>query len=266
MDDTIQPSFYDENEEHIKLVVADVFKNWRNRSNQGRYNALFTTHVGGGKASTPMAMMYFREFQRVNAENQKNGKATLKIAITFSQNNSNNDTMLETNQGLFDAINAYNKEFGTNFDMSDVSGYTQYVVSRLNKTATDKHFLDLVIVVDQLLTGFDAPEMNTLYVDRTLRGANLIQAYSRTNRVEDMQEKPWGRIVNYRWPAQNEQWMNRALAIYARKDSAKLSNEERRRNNKEDDIIAKPFKDEFAKVKKVVQQIDHMTNGFQQLP
>src|SRR5699024_1165683 len=71
---------------------------------------------------------------------------------------------------------------------------------------------------------------------------------------------------NYRWPAQNEQWMNRALAIYARKDSAKLSNEERRRNNKEDDIIAKPFKDEFAKVKKVVQQIDHMTNGFQQLP
>ncbi|AYW44486.1 type I restriction endonuclease subunit R [Tetragenococcus koreensis] len=266
MDDTIQPSFYDENEEHVKLVVADIFNNWRNRSNEGRYNALFTTHVGGGKASTPMAMMYFREFQRVNAENQKNGKPTLKIAITFSQNTSNNNTMLLTNQGLFDAMNVYNAEFGTSFDMSDVSGYTQDVVSRLNKTATDKHFLDLVIVVDQLLTGFDAPEMNTLYVDRTLRNAGLIQAYSRTNRIADLQEKPWGRIVNYRWPAQNEKWMNRALAIYANKDSAILSDEERRKNIKEDNIIAKSFKEEFDEVKKVVDQIDQLTDGFQQLP
>ena len=66
MDDAVEPSFYDENIEHVRLVVADIFKNWRNRSNDGKYNALFTTHVGGGKASTPMAMMYFREFQRVN--------------------------------------------------------------------------------------------------------------------------------------------------------------------------------------------------------
>ncbi|SPF49271.1 hypothetical protein SBF1_440001 [Candidatus Desulfosporosinus infrequens] len=97
--------------------------------------------------------------------------------------------------------------------MDDVSGYTQDVTSRLNKSATDGKFLDLVIVVDQLLTGFDAPELNTLYVDRTLKGAGLIQAYSRTNRIADMQEKPWGRVVNYRWPAQNEKLMNKALAV-----------------------------------------------------
>ncbi|HBG91401.1 MAG TPA: DEAD/DEAH box helicase, partial [Lactobacillus acetotolerans] len=266
MDDAVEPSFYDENPDHIKLVVEDIFKNWRNRSNGGKYNALFTTHVGGGKASTPMAMMYFNEFQRVNDENRKNGGQTLKVAVTFSQNSSNNDSMLATNQGLHDAIKAYNREFGTSFGMDDVSGYTQDVTSRLNKTATDKNFLDIVIVVDQLLTGFDAPELNTLYVDRTLKGAGLIQAYSRTNRIADMQEKPWGRIVNYRWPAQNEKLMNEALAIYANKDSAILSEDEQRESNQKDGIIAKSFEDVFNEVKEVAQKLDSLTNEFQQLP
>ncbi len=266
MDDAVEPSFYDENLDHIKLVVEDIFKNWRNRSNEGKYNALFTTHVGGGKASTPMAMMYFNEFQRVNEENKKNGGQTLKVAVTFSQNTSNNDSMLATNQGLHDAILVYNEEFGTSFGMDDVPGYTQDVTSRLNKTAIDKKFLDIVIVVDQLLTGFDAPELNTLYVDRTLKGAGLIQAYSRTNRIADMQEKPWGRIVNYRWPAVNEKLMNKALAIYANKDSAILSDDEKRNSNQKDGIIAKPFEDVFNEVKEVVGKLGALTNEFQQLP
>ncbi|WP_099225382.1 type I restriction endonuclease subunit R [Listeria costaricensis] len=266
MDDTIEPSFYDENYEHVKLVVQDVFKNWRNRSNEGKYNALFTTHVGGGKASTPMATMYFNEFKRVNEKNRKRGEQTLKVAVTFSQNSSNNDSQLSTNQGLFEAIQSYNKEFNTNFGMDDVSGYTQDVASRLNRTAMDKNYLDLVIVVDQLLTGFDAPELNTLYVDRTLKGAGLIQAYSRTNRIADLQDKPWGRVVNYRWPAQNEKLMNKALAIYANKDSANLSVNEQRERNEKDGIIAKSFEDVFNEVKKVVVELGDLTKGFQQLP
>ncbi|MBY6999125.1 type I restriction endonuclease subunit R [Clostridium botulinum] len=266
MDDAIEPSFYDENIDHVKLVVEDIFTNWKNRSNEGKYNALFTTHVGGGKASTPMAMMYFREFKRVNDENRKNGRQVLKVAITFSLNTSNNDSMLETNKGLFEAIDIYNEEFGTSFGMDDVAGYTQDVTSRLNKTATDKNFLDIVIVVDQLLTGFDAPELNTLYVDRTLKGAGLIQAYSRTNRIADMQEKPWGRIVNYRWPAHNEKLMNKALAIYANKDSAILSDEEQRKANEKDGIVAKPFEEVFNEVKETVKKLSDLTNEFQQLP
>ncbi|WP_433945491.1 type I restriction endonuclease subunit R [Paenibacillus sp. SN-8-1] len=266
MDDAVEPSFYDENPDHVKLVVEDIFKNWRNRSNEGKYNALFTTHVGGGKASTPMAMMYFNEFQRVNEEHKSNGVQTLKVAVTFSQNTSNNDTMLATNQGLYTAMQAYNAEFGTSFGMDDVSGYTQDVTSRLNKSAIDGKFLDLVIVVDQLLTGFDAPELNTLYVDRTLKGAGLIQAYSRTNRIADMQEKPWGRVVNYRWPAQNEKLMNKALAVYANKNSATLSDEEQRESNQKDGIIAEPFENVFAEVKEVVGQLSSLTSEFQQLP
>lgn len=266
MDDAIEPSFYDENEDHVREVVRDIFDNWRNRSCDGKYNALLTTHVGGGKASTPMAMMYFREFQRVNAEHQADGKPTLKVAVTFSQNTSNSDTMLETNKGLHEAIKAYNEEFGTTWDMTDVSGYTQDVMERLQKKSDDGNYLDLVIVVDQLLTGFDAPELNTLYVDRTLKGANLIQAYSRTNRIYDMQEKRWGHVVNYRWPAQNERLMNEALAVYANRDSANLSDEERKRQNVEDGITAPGFEEIFQRVKEKVGKLNDLTQGFTQLP
>lgn len=266
MDDAVEPSFYDENPDHIREVVKDVFTNWRNRSNEGRYNALFTTHVGGGKASTPMAMMYFREFQRVNKEREEAGEFTLNVAVTFSQNTSNNDSMLETNKELHYAIDIYNAKFGTKFDMKDVSGYAQDVASRLNKSASDGKFLDLVIVVDQLLTGFDAPELNTLYVDRTLKGAGLIQAYSRTNRIANMQEKPWGRIVNYRWPAQNEKLMNKALAIYANKDSAILSDKERSEQNIIAGITAPQFENVFEATKNIVTKLSSLTSEFEKLP
>lgn len=266
MDDAVEPSFYDENPRHVELVVKDIFEKWQNRSNDGKYNALFTTHVGGGKASTPMAMMYYNEFKRVNCERKEQGLPTLKVAVTFSVNNTNNNSMLDTNKALYQAITEYNTEFRTKFDMNDVSGYTQDVISRLNKTASDGNFLDLVIVVDQLLTGFDAPQLNTLYVDRTLKGAGLIQAYSRTNRVADMQEKPWGRIVNYRWPAQNERLMNEALAIYANKDSANLSDEERSIQNVQNGITAPKFDDVLSDVKNTVEKISDLTNEFNQLP
>lgn len=267
MDDAVEPSFYDENPEHIRLVVKDIFKNWRNRSNAGKYNALFTTHIGGKNAtSTPMAMMYFKEFQRINQLHRENGGQILKVAVTFSQDTSNGDNMLITNRNLHDAIVSYNDEFGTSFGMNDVSGYTQDVTTRLNKTAIDGNFLDIAIVIDQLLTGFDAPELNTLYVDRTLKDAALIQAYSRTNRIADMQEKPWGRIVNYRWPAQNEKLMNKALAIYANKDSANLSDEDRSKQNVKDNITAPKFEDVFKKVQDTVTKLSDLTSEFNQLP
>lgn len=265
IDDSIEPSFYDNNEAHIKLVVEDVFKNWRNRSNEGMYNALFTTHVGGGQASTPMAMKYYREFKRVNTLRAEQGKSTLKVGITFSANTSNSDSMISTNDDLMEAITDYNKTFNKSFGLDDVSGYTADVTTRLNRTADDGQFLDIVIVVDQLLTGFDAPQMNTLYVDRTLRGASLIQAYSRTNRIENRETKPFGRVINYRWPAQNEALMRKALATYANIDSAKLS-EDGGDAGTEPPILAKPFKEQLADVRKTVSKLRDLTDGFVETP
>ena len=267
MDDMIEPSFYDNNLDHVKLVVEDIFKNWRNRSNDGSYNAMLTTHVGGNRASTPMALMYFDEFERVNQERQEQGLPTLKVGITFSMSTNNSDNQLTTNDGLLRAMKHYNKMFGTSFGLDDVSGYTQDLTTRLNRTAQDGQYLDIVIVVDQLLTGFDAPQLNTLYVDRTLKDAMLIQAYSRTNRIADNQGKPWGRIVNYRWPAKNEELMNRALSIYANKHSADV--QETLVDTKalvDTGVLAKPFKEQFEEVKHVVERLSDMTDNFTEVP
>lgn len=77
----------------------------------------------------------------------------------------------------------YNEQFGTSFGVKDAKEYTEQLVSRLNRTIYDGNYVDLVIVVDQLLTGFDAPQLNTLYVDRTLQGSALIQVYSQEQTV-----------------------------------------------------------------------------------
>lgn len=262
MDDLIQPSVYDNNKEHVRLVVEDIYKYWPNRSNHGLYSAMLTTHVGGGKASTPMAMMYFDEFQRQNK--LRPADQHLKVAITFSQDTTNGDNQLENNRGLSRAIEAYNAEFGTNFGADTVKEYTEDVTNRLARNLGDDAVnLDLVIVVDQLLTGFNAPMLNTLYVDRTLKGANLIQAYSRTNRVQDMDQKPFGRIVNYRWPQHSEDLMNKALTVYANRQSAAVQGE---LLDKPAGIVEPSYEELVDELKDNVKKIKELTGNFDDVP
>ena len=260
MDDMISPGIYDNNPRHVELVVKNILKNWRNRSNDYRYAAMLTTHVGGGIASTPMAMMYYREFQKQMA----NSRHPIKVAVTFSYDTSNGRNMIANNEGLSEAMKDYNKIFNTHFDETSVKEYTEDVIARLNRSIGDGHYLDLVIVVDQLLTGFDAPFLNTLYVDRTLSGKNLIQAYSRTNRVQNHVLKPYGHIVNYRWPAQTKRLMNEALAIYANRESA--NSDESTKLLKEDGVLAPSFDELKDQAKAVVEEIKKLTNNITDIP
>lgn len=264
IDDMVEPSVYDNNPKHIQLVVKDVLDKWNKRSRNGTYNALFTTHVGGNKPSTPMAMAYYKEFKKQNAKRAN----PLRIAVTFSQDTSNDDNQLTNNRSLYEAIKDYNQEFDTSYEPKDIQDYTNDVVARLNRTIDDDKYLDIVIVVDQLLTGFDAPQLNTLYVDRTLQGSSLVQAYSRTNRVYDMQTKPFGRIVNYRWPNQNEKLMKKALAEYADRQSA-YEQENLGLSGDHDDgreILAPSFTEVKNKLKKIVGRIASESNNFEQIP
>ncbi|CAH0346752.1 HsdR family type I site-specific deoxyribonuclease [Bacillus sp. CECT 9360] len=266
IDENVRGSVYDVSPEHVNLVVKDIFDNWKKRSNDRKYNALFTVHVGGNKASTPRAMEYFDKFAEENANRPADKR--LKIAVSFSADTSNSIHQLKTNENLHRAIKVYNAMFGTAFDMTTVKAYTEDLARRLNKTADDGNYLDLVIVVDQLLTGFDAPEMNTLYIDRTLKGGNLIQAYSRTNRMHNLVDKPWGNVVNYRWPEQNEYEMNKAFAIYSNRASAEeqLSLEDLKEGNEESGIISKPFSKVQAEMQEVIKKLSTLTDDFVQLP
>lgn len=266
IDDNIRGSVYDDSPEHVNLVVKDIFDNWKKRSNDRKYNALFTVHVGGNKASTPRAMEYFDKFAEENANRPADQR--LKVAVSFSADTSNSIHQLKTNENLHRAIKAYNAMFGTAFDMTTVKAYTEDLARRLNKTSDDGNYLDLVIVVDQLLTGFDAPGMNTLYIDRTLKGGNLIQAYSRTNRMHNLVDKPWGNVVNYRWPEQNEYEMNKAFAIYSNRASAdeQLSLEDLKKGNEEAGITSKPFSKVQAEMQEVIKKLSTLTDDFVQLP
>lgn len=266
VDDNVRGSVYDYSPEHVNLVVKEIFDNWKKRSNERKYNALFTVHVGGNKASTPRAMEYFDKFAEENANRPIEQR--LKVAVSFSADTSNSIHQLKTNENLHRAIKVYNEMFGTAFDMTTVKAYTEDLARRLNKTADDGNYLDLVIVVDQLLTGFDAPEMNTLYIDRTLKGGNLIQAYSRTNRMHNFIDKPWGNIVNYRWPKQNEYEMNKAFAIYSNRASAdeQLSLEDLKEGNEESGIISKPFSKVQAEMQVIINKLVSLTDDFVQLP
>lgn len=272
--DDVRGSIYDTREDHVDLVVKDIFDNWQKRSNNGKYNALLTVHVGGGKASTPRAMEYFRKFEEINNKidelNAKNEKQLhkLKVAISFSLDTSNGDNQRTNNENLHYAITSYNKLFGTDFDMTTHQQYTEDLARRLNKTSDDGNFLDLVIVVDRLLTGFDAPELNTLYVDRVLKDGNLIQAYSRTNRMHNLVDKPWGNVVNYRWPVKNEEEMNKAFVRYSNKDSAdvQMSLEQLKEENQNTGVLSKPFSVVLNSMQEVVSELSSLTNDFRSVP
>ena len=266
IDDNIKASVYDEKPEHVELVVEDILKNWDSRSNNRKYNGLFTVHVGGNKTSVPRLMEYYNEFARQNKELPK--EKQLKIGASFSMVTSNSDYQLNTNESLLQVMHNHYKVFGAKFDMTTVREYSDDLASRLNKTATDGNYLDLLLVIDQFLTGFDAPEMNTLYIDRTLRGSALIQAYSRTNRIHHRDNKPWGNIVNYRWPVQNELEMNKAFAIYSNRDSAaeQLTLEELKKRNQEEGLLAKDYKEMEKELKDLIGEIDILTDGFSKVP
>lgn len=140
-----------------------------------------------------------------------------KFAITFSLN-ENQEESTTRSDFMKDVLEKYNSEFGTTWTIDNIRGYNQDINKRLarkeRKYSERSEQLDLVIVVDRLLTGFDAPMLSTLFIDREpLKLANLIQAMSRTNRK--YLGKHDGNIVGFRKPYLSKDNLDLALTIYA---------------------------------------------------
>lgn len=148
-----------------------------------------------------------------------------RIAITYStQENQENAT--EQDEEMKGIITDYNDYFGASWSITDIDRYNGDINNRLaRKKAEFKEFgkhVDLVIVVYRLLTGFDAPTVQTLYVDRNFSYANLIQDFSRTNRTYP--EKTKGMIVTFRKPSTMEFNVEEATALYSHsQDETNLS-------------------------------------------
>lgn len=182
------------NDNRIEMVARHIYKNHNKKTKDRQYSAIFAT------ANIPMAMKYYEVFKKINAEEVAVGRAPLKVA-TISTYQTNEDMrdgeVTEHSKDLIaNAIEDYNKLFNTNFNLETFDNYFKDVSNRVKKGIKNEK-IDILIVVNMFLTGFDSKVLNTLYVDKNLQYHGLIQAYSRTNRVEKI-TKPYGNIVCYR--------------------------------------------------------------------
>ena len=185
------------------------------------YEGLLTT------SSIQLAQKYYDLLKMV-----KEGKTTLKIdekikqvlpdfpkfAITYSVT-ENEEGSHVNQQKMQESLDDYNKMFGTKYEISQIQGYNGNLNKRLArkdaKYKSRNEQLDLVIVVDRLLTGFDAPCLSTIFIDRPPMGPHdLIQAFSRTNRIYD-KNKVYGQIVTFQVPKLFKESVDNAVRLYS---------------------------------------------------
>lgn len=191
--------------EHRNKVVEDILENWSTLSLGYKFSAIFAT------SSIPEAIEYYKLFKAKNA--------SLKITALFDPNIDNTDGFIIKEEGLVEIIEDYNRNYDQQFTIPKYGKMKKDISLRLahkkpyNKINSNEQ-IDLLIVVDQMLTGFDSKWLNTLYLDKLLKYENVIQAFSRTNRLFG-NEKPFGIIKYYRKPHTMEQNINRAIKLYS---------------------------------------------------
>lgn len=174
-----------ESPERVSLIANHIIDHHttKTRISGNKYTAIFAT------SSIPMLVRYYDEFKKI--------KHNLKIAAVFSFGaNEDLDGKDEHSRDQLERIIAdYNAMFDTNFSTETFAAYDKDVQRRLQQKKIPE--IDLLIVVNMHLTGFDSKPLNTLYVDKNLEWHGLLQAFSRTNRVEK-ETKQFGNIVCYR--------------------------------------------------------------------
>lgn len=225
MVDETDTDVYD-NEAHM-LKVIDVILN-KSYYKLGFQNGKGMTYEGMLTASSiQMAQKYYDLIKKV-----KNGETPVKIddkikqvlpdfpkfAITYSVT-ENEEGSHVNQQKMQQSLDDYNEMFGTKYDISQIQSYNSNLNKRLARKdarfKSRKEQLDLVIVVDRLLTGFDAPCMSTIFIDRQPMGPHdLIQAFSRTNRIFD-KNKSYGQIVTFQAPRMFKECVDKAVMLYS---------------------------------------------------
>lgn len=196
-----------ERAEHQKMVIQDILDNWLRLSHASKFHAIFAT------SSIPEAIEYYRLFRE--------SKPDLKITALFDPNIDNNGGVKFKEDGLVEILEDYNARYEQDFTLATHGKFKKDIAARLAHKKPYERIernpekqIDLLIVVDQMLTGFDSKWVNTLYMDKVLKYENIIQAFSRTNRLFGP-DKPFGTIRYYRFPNTMERNINSAVALYS---------------------------------------------------
>ena len=225
-----------------KAVVEAIISKHNAATNSRRYNAIFAT------ASINDAIEYFELFKSLQDERNKTDNENfmpLNIACVFSppaegnkdvkqlqedlqQEKADNEKEPEKKKAALKRImDNYNLMYGTSHSINEFDLYYQDVQQRIkdqkypNSDYPYKNKIDITIVVDMLLTGFDSKYLNTLYVDKNLKQHGLIQAFSRTNRILN-DTKPYGNILDFRG---QEKDVDEAIALFSGKENCARAKE-----------------------------------------
>lgn len=214
----------------IGAIVSYILEHFDQKTKRSSSYELKDQRVSGfnsllATSSIKAARAYYREFERQQEDLPSDKRRSVGIIFSYAPNDEAPGTGLLAEESmdpsalslddrafLDDAIAAYNDRFGTNFG-TDASGFENYY-EHLSKALTEKR-IDLVIVVDMFLTGFDSKTLNTLWVDKNLHAHGLIQAFSRTNRILNS-VKTYGNIVCFR---NLEEETNEAIALFGNKEA-----------------------------------------------
>ena len=208
--------------ERLGIIADNILKHHRSKTRDCMYNALFAT------SSIKMATRYYDIFQEVNQD--------LKIAcmFTYGANEESESEKEHSRDKLEKIMNDYNKMFNSKFTTNNFDGYFKDVSKKFKNGD-----IDILIVVDMFLTGYESKKLNTLYLDKKQKYHSLVQAFSRTNRVEK-KTKPFGNIVCFDQTTKNE--VDEAIKIFSQTDST-------------DVVLMRPFKEYEDKFKLALERL-----------
>ena len=201
------PSSQYKTDEHIKAVVNNIVEEYADRSHGRKFHSIFAT------SSIPEAIEYYRRL--------KKAAPGLNVTVLVDPSDNNTPTSYEKMLGLAEVIQDYDDSFEQKYTITTYGKMKTDVSLRLShegpykgiEKTPDKQ-IDILIVVNQMLTGFDSKWVNVLYLDKIMQQETIIQAFSRTNRIFG-EDKPVGTIYYYRYPYTMKANIEEAVKIYA---------------------------------------------------
>ncbi|WP_436358392.1 DEAD/DEAH box helicase family protein [Mycoplasma sp. 480] len=244
---------YYDNDNFKKVVVKDILEHWISTSNNRRYSAILATK------KIDDAIKYFKLFQEAKKSVPELAKFTVtalfdKNIDAVSEEEAKNFSKLEEIKNIYDT---FEQDFKDNpkVTTANLDENFKSVISKIFKERQilegNKYptvILDLLIVVNQMLTGYDSKYINTVFFDKIQENEHLIQSMSRTNRLENANDKPFGSIYFYREPGTMKSNLQRALEIYSGVDNV--------------DIEADSSENLIKNAKKYYQEIEDIFNNW----
>lgn len=239
-------------EQHQYQVVKRILKEWDNTSVGRKFHAIFATN------SIKEACEYYCLFKQMMG---KDGLPKIKVACLFDPSFDNDGGAMNKENSMVEQLTDYNSMFSQTYNIAHYQAYKKDVSWRLAHKekyrgikAEDQ--IDLLIVVDQMLTGFDSKWINTLYLDKVLKFENIVQAFSRTNRICDS-DKPYGIIKYFRYPHTMEKNIKEAFDLYS--------------GNRPFGIFVNKLPDNLQKINELFEEIRNIffaeeINNFEKLP